>query len=117
MQPLSGRPGFHTRKDETGKVYGRLTVVSFDSVDANGNARWNCHCECGNDVLVRGYTLRQNQQVSCGCYQAELCSQLMAKRWAEYRNQCIRALFTDGLYPMGPKPSMVIGRQKGSKNK
>jgi len=103
MQPLSEQ-GFHLRKDETGHRYARLVVVSFDSVDSNGNARWNCHCDCGNDTVVLGSSLRRRQQLSCGCLRTELATELCNKRWDEYRNRLIRAFFTDGLYPQGKPP-------------
>jgi hypothetical protein len=109
MQPLADTPGYHTRKDETGNRYGRLVVASFDHVDNRGNARWNCHCDCGNDTVQRGSVLRRGETVSCGCFHREQAAELCNTRWDEYRNRLIRAFFTDGLYPQG-KPKQETGQ-------
>jgi len=51
--------------DETGNVYGRLTVINAKR-DENGQLRWLCKCTCGRDVLVRGNSLRTGNTKSCG---------------------------------------------------
>lgn len=56
--------------DETGKVYGRLTVISLENDKRNG-AMWRCRCECGNEVIVRGNQLRRGITKSCGCLRTE----------------------------------------------
>ena len=28
---------------------------------------WDCECDCGNKITVKGDVLRQNHQQSCGC--------------------------------------------------
>lgn len=53
-------------KDETGKVYGKLKVLSFANI-RNSNAYWNCRCECGNEIIARGNALRFGEVQSCGC--------------------------------------------------
>lgn len=58
--------------DITGQVYGRLTVVSFESYVTEGRrgsirARWNCSCTCGNDIKVTSNSLRRGNTRSCGC--------------------------------------------------
>lgn len=57
---------FGAIKDETGKKYGKLTVKSFAYV-YNNCAYWNCVCECGNHLIIRGNHLRTNKVKSCGC--------------------------------------------------
>lgn len=52
-------------KDETGNVYGKLTVVEF--ADVQGGVRWICRCECGNTTVVSGANLRAGRIASCGC--------------------------------------------------
>lgn len=54
-------------KDETGNKYGLLTVISFDGLDNQGNAKWKCQCKCGSIISVRGYKLRNGWTKSCGC--------------------------------------------------
>ncbi len=49
--------------DETGKVYGKLTVIGYDEE----KRRWKCQCECGNIKYHEGRDLRQNKFHSCGC--------------------------------------------------
>ena len=57
-------------KDEVGKVYGRLSVLEYDSNHGN-EAWWKCQCECGNIVSVRGADLRSGNTKSCGCVKSE----------------------------------------------
>lgn len=55
-------------KDETGNVYGTLTVVAIaEARSAGGNAKWICRCECGNITTVCGASLRRGTTQSCGC--------------------------------------------------
>jgi hypothetical protein len=53
--------------DETGHVYGRLTVLERTTSDVGGNVWWCCVCICGMEVVVRGYNLRSGHTRSCGC--------------------------------------------------
>ncbi|MCI1985361.1 MAG: alcohol dehydrogenase [Lactobacillus sp.] len=59
------------RKDLTGQKFGRLTVVNYVGAAKNGNARWLCKCDCGNETVVDGYRLRKGTTISCGCYRRE----------------------------------------------
>ncbi|USL89529.1 transcription factor [Bacillus phage vB_BceP_LY3] len=55
--------------DLTGKVFGRLTVIS--EADKKGiQIRWNVKCECGSTFIVRGCDLRTGNTNSCGCYKS-----------------------------------------------
>lgn len=54
--------------DETGNVYGRLTVL-HRSGSRNGKAELLCRCECGNLHKVCGKELRIGNTKSCGCAQ------------------------------------------------
>ncbi|MCI1895071.1 MAG: AP2 domain-containing protein [Lactobacillus sp.] len=59
--------------DLTGQHFGRLTVLRRAGINAaNGNARWECQCECGNLAVVDGYGLRKGTTASCGCLRKEL---------------------------------------------
>jgi hypothetical protein len=55
-----------TLKDETGKTYGRLTVLSREGGGHKG-ARWLCECRCGKKRKARGVDLRTGRVTSCGC--------------------------------------------------
>lgn len=52
--------------DETGKIYGRLTVIEKVK-EQTGKARWICQCECGNITIANGTDLRTGRVLSCGC--------------------------------------------------
>lgn len=53
--------------DITGEKYGLLTVVKRVENDARGNPQWLCLCDCENQVVVRGYNLKNKNTSSCGC--------------------------------------------------
>lgn len=59
--------GKHSIIDETGKHYGKLTVISQTENREFGSVKWLCKCECGNYCEVAGDALRQGQTQSCGC--------------------------------------------------
>ena len=52
-------------KDEAGKRYSKLTVVSFAGVIGR-YATFLCRCDCGNETIVRGSDLRTGNTKSCG---------------------------------------------------
>lgn len=57
--------------DETGNVYGKLTVLGYAgrSLKTHKGAYWTCRCECGQELVVPGATLRNGATRSCsaGC--------------------------------------------------
>lgn len=61
--------------DETGHIYGRLTVLyKSKKTTSNGTIKWVCRCECGNITEVSGSHLRDGSTISCGCYRNEKVS-------------------------------------------
>ena len=70
-------------KDLTGQKFGRLTVIKetdqYVSPQGNKYTRWLCRCDCGNEATVLSCHLSSGAISSCGCYSAELTSQLNAK--------------------------------------
>lgn len=56
--------------DLTGKVYGKLTVLSLDGTryyPSGGSRRlWLCQCECGAKTEVEGKNLKNGHTTSCG---------------------------------------------------
>ena len=64
-----------TRKNLTGCVFGKLTVLkrANDRIDKNGKrvAYWKTRCLCGNEKDVRGYSLISGVTRSCGCLSKE----------------------------------------------
>lgn len=53
--------------DLTGKRFGLLTVLNR-STEKAVRVKWQCHCECGNEIVVEGQHLRSGATISCGCY-------------------------------------------------
>lgn len=56
--------------DLTGQKFNRLTVIERDTEkkDKSRQAWWKCKCDCGNEISVRGQSLRNGNTQSCGCY-------------------------------------------------
>lgn len=61
------------RKDLSGKVFTRLTVLNNYEFRPQGNnpkrnrTFWECQCECGNTGFYRSETLLRGETKSCGC--------------------------------------------------
>lgn len=55
----------------TGFRSGRLTVVER-AESINGKATWRCKCDCGKEIVTRGYSLRNGDAKSCGCWHEEV---------------------------------------------
>lgn len=53
--------------NEIGNVYGRLTVIEEAGRDKDGRVLWKCICECGNEKIALGKSLRAGLVKSCGC--------------------------------------------------
>ena len=56
-------------KDEIGHKYGHLTVVARAGSDKDGQALWECECDCKakTHIIVSGGNLRKGHTQSCGC--------------------------------------------------
>ena len=57
--------------DLRGQPFGKLTVLRENGRDKHNKVLWLCRCECGNEVTVRGDSLRNEHTTSCGCYRRE----------------------------------------------
>lgn len=57
------------KKDLTGMVFGKLTVIEEIAERQNGRIVWKCQCECGNTKIIRGSDLTSGKTKSCGCNQ------------------------------------------------
>lgn len=66
--------------DIAGLRFGRLTVVARVGSDNNGNSRWLCSCDCGEQRNVLAQSLRNGATRSCGCLNREL----VAKRETQH---------------------------------
>lgn len=56
-------------KDLTGQKFGKLTVIS--EAFRKKNVYWKCLCDCGNESIVLGVSLRNSHTTSCGCAKAD----------------------------------------------
>jgi hypothetical protein len=75
-----------THTDLTGKVFGKLTVKNFVSVDTGGNAMWVCLCECGVERTIRASGLLRKRigTKSCGCLNTATQRQTHCPRGHEF---------------------------------
>lgn len=62
------------RADLTGQRFGRLAVSALYGSDKNGNAKWVCRCDCGNERIVYAQSLKAAATTSCGCFAKEVVS-------------------------------------------
>jgi len=64
--------------NEAGKRYGRWIVLreatKEETNGRKGGTFWKCKCDCGNYGIVAGFSLRNGDSSSCGCYNKELIS-------------------------------------------
>lgn len=60
--------------DLTGQRFGRLQVMARAASDKNGNAKWRCACDCGNERVVYSQSMRSGATTSCGCLNREVVS-------------------------------------------
>lgn len=63
-----------------GQKFGRLKVVSFNK-RKKGYTWWNCHCDCGNDVVISSTALKRGSTKSCGCLNTEVRSKTAKERF------------------------------------
>ena len=65
-------------RDLTGQRIGFLSVMmKTDKRDYKGSVLWQCHCDCGNDVLYSADSLLHGGVKSCGCYREnEICGKI-----------------------------------------
>jgi hypothetical protein len=61
--------------DRSGRVYGRLTVLSPYGVSKHNDKLWLCRCECGTEKVFTSNHLtkskREKMGISCGCLRAD----------------------------------------------
>lgn len=71
--------------DITNNRYGRLVVVKYTRTEEK-RPYWECKCDCGNVVEVRGKELKNGGVKSCGCLKKEsshkLKNDLTGKRFS-----------------------------------
>ena len=64
------------RKNLTGCRFGRLTVIRYTGERVDGNAVWECVCDCGGVKKTTAKNLLSGGTKSCGCLQKEKASKV-----------------------------------------
>lgn len=64
--------------DMMGKRFGRLTVIGREPNGQLRTARWRYRCDCGNEGVTDGSTLRRGDTKSCGCWNREVALATLA---------------------------------------
>lgn len=72
--------GAATGKDRTGERVGRLTILGPSPSRVGGRKAYVCVCDCGNETIVAGGSLREGGSTSCGCLRSERLSDSNSKR-------------------------------------
>ena len=74
-------------KDRVGLRFGKLLVISFDSVKGE-NSLWLCRCDCGIEKIINSKYLSKKK--SCGCYQEShgFARHPVYKVWASMLQRC-----------------------------
>lgn len=85
-------------QDLTGMRFGRLTVLSLDSINKYRQSLWLCKCECGNTKIIRGNHLKSKRIKSCGCLKKEKCSKEHLRLfdiWVTMKKRCFKKYSID----------------------
>jgi hypothetical protein len=64
--------------DISGQKFGRLLVL--ERIPIKKTNTWKCKCDCGNEKIVRGYSLIKGSTKSCGCFSKEKTIQRCKKQ-------------------------------------
>lgn len=85
--------------DYIGKRYGRLTILSYESMDKNHHRKFKCLCDCGKLKVTSIFSLKNGDTQSCGCIQKEKAAARFMKHglsktptwvsWMEMKRRCI----------------------------
>ena len=61
-------------KNISGRRFGWLVAEKISHQDKYGYYHWHCKCVCGDEIVVRGSSLRQDLTTNCGCMRKKSCS-------------------------------------------
>jgi hypothetical protein len=64
----------------SGRRFGKLLLLSGAGRTEKNELQWECLCDCGANVIVRGRNLRGGNTKSCGCLQKEIARKLCIQR-------------------------------------
>lgn len=55
-----------------GMKFGRLTAIEPVRICNEKRLRWKCKCDCGKEVIVPSYKLKDGHTKSCGCWKRDV---------------------------------------------
>ena len=58
--------------DLSGQKFGKLLVIELHKHIPGKEIYWKCLCDCGNEKITTGRSLKTNKTTSCGCYHKEI---------------------------------------------
>lgn len=76
--------------DETGNRYGHLVVLEYYGKNNDNKTLWRCQCDCGNEKITTGKSLRGGLCKSCGCLKSsgeELIARLLTDNNINFTTQ------------------------------
>lgn len=102
--------------DLTNKTFARLTVLSragtYTTPAGTTIPTWNCLCECGSELVVRGNSLRTGNTQSCGCFRKDYEQNVWRKhgmhQTREYKSW--NMMWSRCTNPNGSRASRYLGR-------
>lgn len=60
-----------TKINMIGQRFGHLTVIAQAENNKDRHAQWLCQCDCGNQKIILGKSLRNGSTQSCGCLKSK----------------------------------------------
>lgn len=87
------------KEDLTGKIYGKLKVISNTGKNQNGHSVWLCQCKCGNFTEVDANRLKSGNTQSCGCIHKEFIANLGKQMIDDLSGKtfnCLQVLYDSG---------------------
>lgn len=76
--------------DLIGKKFGALCVIERAGSHIRKNSKcgmqamWKCRCECGNEIVTYGWSLKVGDTVSCGCLKTSIAEKTVSEILTEY---------------------------------
>lgn len=92
--------------DMTGQRFGRLVALNRESdhIQPNGvrSVMWRCRCDCGNEIVTSGISLRKCYTQSCGCYHKD-CAAVQGHKNKKYNTYDLSGEYGIGYTSKGEK--------------
>ena len=97
-------------KDITGMRFGRLVVIEPTNKRKNNEVLWLCKCDCGNEKITIGNSLRNGKTKSCGCLNRDN----IAKAKARQKHSMCTCCGSDKYYAKGYCISCYFKSRRGT---